>query len=242
MTTKEIQDTVFNMLRQHLPLNSIFGIMGNISQESSWNSQEVEQGSQIGFGLCQWSFSRRAALERYGTDVKSQCTFLLSELDSQWFDTKGYTKQKFLNGSYSPSEAAAAFCWCFERPNANEANLSYRIREAFRFSHIYNVSASISFTPNGSIKQLQALINANIDGIAGNETLSKCPLLKCGDSGNIVRWLQYCLNSLINAGIAIDGVFGAETFKAVMEYQRRHCLAIDGEFGQQSWRTILKMG
>jgi hypothetical protein len=238
MNTKEIQDTVFNILCQHLPLNSVFGIMGNISQESWWNSQEIEQGSKIGFGLCQWSFSRRTALEKYGTDVKSQCTFLLGELSTQWFDTGGYTKEKFLSGAYSPIEAAKAFCWCFERPNANEANLTRRISEAIRFSHIY---ANNNFVPNGSISQLQSLIGASIDGIAGNETLSKCPLLKCGDSGNVVKWLQYCLNSLSHAGLNIDGIYGVETYKAVMLYQRAHNLAVDGEFGQHSWRTILRM-
>jgi peptidoglycan hydrolase-like protein with peptidoglycan-binding domain len=238
MTTKELQDYVYNYLKQHLPINSVFGIMGNISQESSWNENEIEEGSGIGFGLCQWSFSRRTDLENFGISVQKQCQFILKELNTQWFNTGGYTKEKFVNGDYSVIDATKAFCWCWERPNANEANLTYRIREAVRFSHIYNQT----FAPNGTITQLQSLITANVDGIVGNETLSKCPLLKCGDSGNIVRWLQYCLNSLINAGLNMDGIFGAETFKAVMEYQRQHNLCIDGEFGQQSWRTILRMG
>jgi peptidoglycan hydrolase-like protein with peptidoglycan-binding domain len=237
MDSKQIQDTVFNFLVLHLPLNSVFGIMGNISQESSWNPTEIESGSGIGFGLCQWSFSRRASLEQYGTDLQSQCEFIIKELNTQWFNTGGYTKEKFLNGDYSPIEAAKAFCWCWERPNANEANLTHRVSEAIRFSHIYGNS----FTPNGSISQLHSIISASVDGIAGKETLSKCPLLKCGDNGNVVKWLQYCLNSLTHAGLTIDGIYGVATYKAVMIYQRLHNLCVDGEFGQQSWRTILRM-
>lgn len=51
MTSKEIQDYVWNWLRNKgLNENATAGIMGNISQESSWDANEIEAGTGIGFG------------------------------------------------------------------------------------------------------------------------------------------------------------------------------------------------
>lgn len=102
---------------------------------------------------------------------------------------------------------------------------------------------SSSFAPNGSAKQLQSLINANPDGIPGPETLGKCPMLSVGSTGNIVKWLQYCLNSpkLINAGIVIDGIFGEATKQAVISYQKAHGLIADGIVGKATWSKILHL-
>jgi hypothetical protein len=144
MTSAEIQQQVWTFLTgMGLPEKSTAGIMGNISQESSWDPTEIESGSGVGFGLCQWSYSRRTQLEAYGTDLIHQLNFLWAELtgenassigcELQWYNASGYTYADFSAGNYSPSESAAAFCWCWERPNASEANLSYRQSEAEKF-------------------------------------------------------------------------------------------------------------
>jgi len=145
MTSAEIQQTVWNYLKgKGLNEKAIAGIMGNISQESSWNPTEIESGSGIGFGLCQWSFTRRTQLESYGTDLKHQLDFLWSEMtgqnlstthaEYQWQDGRnGYTYANFSGGNYTPSQSASAFCWCWERPNASEANESYRQSQAESF-------------------------------------------------------------------------------------------------------------
>lgn len=147
-TQKSYQDYVYSFYSDcGLPANSIFGLMGNISQECSWNPLEVEAGTGIGFGIFQWSFERRTQLEAYGTDLYHQCNFGWSEMSGtnlsttgaqlQWGNQQGYTWTAFSGGTYSPSEAAAAFCWCFERPNVNQANLSYRQSEAEYFATQY---------------------------------------------------------------------------------------------------------
>jgi hypothetical protein len=144
MTSEEIQQTVWSYLTgKGLPEKSTAGIMGNISQESSWDVTEIESGSGVGFGLCQWSYERRTQLEAYGTDLQHQLDFLWSEMTGenlsttganlQWYNAQGYTYSDFSAGNYSPSEAAAAFCWCWERPNASEANLPYRQSQAESF-------------------------------------------------------------------------------------------------------------
>jgi cell wall-associated NlpC family hydrolase len=152
MTTKEIQDYVWNWLRNKgLNEKATAGIMGNISQESSWDATEIEAGSGIGFGLCQWSYTRRTQIEAYGTDLDHQLEFLWSEMtgenlsitgaELQWYNKNGFTYSEFSAGNYSPSQSASAFCWCWERPNALDAKESYRQSQAEVFYSTYQGSS-----------------------------------------------------------------------------------------------------
>lgn len=147
MTIEEVQEYVYNFLiEKGLSPNAVYGIMGNISQECSWDYQLEEVGGGGGYGLIQWTGERRTQLENWGIDLDHQCEFLYAELTggnsamgalNQWYDVKGYKYNTFISGEYSPSESAAAFCWCYERPNESLANLPYRQSEAERFSTIY---------------------------------------------------------------------------------------------------------
>lgn len=95
--------------------------------------------------------------------------------------------------------------------------------------------------PQGDVwvKSLQAAIGAAQDGIAGPETLGKCPTVKAGSRGEVVRLLQEKFNSLgIGVGAA-DGIVGAKFKAGVMEFQKRNGLVIDGVFGQKSWKKML---
>ena len=63
------------------------GVMGNIKGESGFDPNVVEAGNGIGFGLCQWSFSRRTDYESYAAlkgvppgNLDTQIEFLLGEL------------------------------------------------------------------------------------------------------------------------------------------------------------------
>ncbi|WP_234121184.1 GH25 family lysozyme [Clostridium hydrogenum] len=109
------------------------------------------------------------------------------------------------------------------------------------FNSIINRNNSNNFTPNGSIKQLQSLIGANADGIPGPQTLSKCPTIRTGSTGNVVKWLQYVLNSLCHSGLSMDGIFGQGTKQAVINYQGYYKLSMDGIVGQDTWKKILKL-
>lgn len=72
-----------------------------------------------------------------------------------------------------------------------------------------------------------------IDGVAGELTLSACPLLKIGAKGNITKWVQNQLE------ISADGIFGEETRQAVITYQENMSLDGDGIVGQDTWRKLL---
>jgi hypothetical protein len=145
-TTEQIalQTTVWNYCRNKgIPETATAGIMGNISAESSWNVNSIEEGNSIGFGLFQWSFSRRTQLESYGTDLQHQLEFFYSELtgenlnvtgaDLQWFNANSYTYDNFISGNYNANESASAFCWCWERPNVDLAHENLRQSEAVTF-------------------------------------------------------------------------------------------------------------
>lgn len=137
MTAAEIQQYVYDFLHDKgLPHNSICAVMGNITGESSWDPNAIEAGNSIGFGLCQWSFSRRTQLEAYGITLYHQCEFLWSELtgqnrnvtgaDYQWIADPSnsvdngegfyFSNADFIAGKGDLPTLTKAFCYCWERP------------------------------------------------------------------------------------------------------------------------------
>lgn len=59
-------------------------------------------------------------------------------------------------------------------------------------------------------------------------------LLKRGNKGNGVRWLQFQLNLKGKYKLIIDGIFGEKTLLAVLDFQRVNGLATDGLVGPQT--------
>lgn len=81
----------------------------------------------------------------------------------------------------------------------------------------------------------QGFSNQKVDGIAGPKTLAGCPTVREGARGNITKLLQEKL------GVTADGIFGANTKKAVIAFQRSHGLIADGIVGQNTWRKIIEL-
>ena len=107
------------------------------------------------------------------------------------------------------------------------------------------VTADSSSSKNSFVKQLQQTLNktrnANlvVDGIAGPLTLGACPLLACGSMGTIVSLLQSRLNSIGFSSGNVDGMFGQNTKKAVMNFQKSRNLLVDGIVGKNTWSKLL---
>ena len=78
----------------------------------------------------------------------------------------------------------------------------------------------------------QGFSKQKVDGIAGPATLAGCPVLKNGAKGNITKLLQEKL------GISVDGIFGNETKKAVIKYQKNKGLSADGIVGQNTGKSL----
>ncbi|MFT8350024.1 phage protein [Clostridium saccharoperbutylacetonicum] len=141
-----IQEQVWGFLRNKgLPEKSCAAIMGNIEQESSFDPTEIEAGNNIGFGLFQWSYDRRIALEAYGTDLNHQLNFFWSELTGQDMASTGATLQwqqsnqdnntikqnDFINGNGNVDALTIAFCVCWER--AGTPMMQNRINAANKY-------------------------------------------------------------------------------------------------------------
>lgn len=72
-----------------------------------------------------------------------------------------------------------------------------------------------------------------VDGVAGELTLSACPILKTGAKGMITQWVQ------LRIGVKADGIFGEQTRQAVIEFQENMSLDGDGIVGKNTWRKLL---
>ena len=106
-------------------------IIGNLYQESGLNPAKVEYGNNHeGYGIVQWSYGRKQQLFSYcdskgkaHDDLDCQLEFLIKELKSSQFYQPHLDT---FNNPYSINEATEAYCWGFERPSKQYANVQYR--------------------------------------------------------------------------------------------------------------------
>ena len=87
----------------------------------------------------------------------------------------------------------------------------------------------------------QGFSNQKVDGVAGANTLAGCPTLRKGSKGNITKLLQQKLISLgYDLGkYGADGVFGTDTYNAVVKLQKANRLAPDGIVGKNTWNCLI---
>ena len=69
----------------------------------------------------------------------------------------------------------------------------------------------------------------------GEDTL---PLLYRGTKGYHVTLAHGLLNQSAGYGLTEDGIFGANTEKAVRDYQSKHKLVEDGVIGESTWLSL----
>lgn len=70
--------------------------------------------------------------------------------------------------------------------------------------------------------------------------LSNYPTLRQNSSGNFVTILQYLLNDY-GYDLGIDGRFGANTLRAVQDFQTKNKLTADGIVGRNTWNALLNL-
>ncbi|MFJ5832975.1 peptidoglycan-binding protein [Streptomyces sp. NPDC093089] len=67
------------------------------------------------------------------------------------------------------------------------------------------------------------------------------PMLEYGDTGPSVKALQCELNTaMTNTHIAVDGIFGQQTYDAVIKFQGSGCAdtGVDGIVGPKTWAAL----
>lgn len=103
-----------------------------------------------------------------------------------------------------------------------------------------------AYTMNQFIREVQAACGAAVDGIAGNETISKTVTLSAKKNAchAAVRAVQKRLNALgyVEVG-TIDGIAGVKFTSAVAHFQQDNGCVVDGEITarNKTWRKLLGM-
>ncbi|KYG30550.1 peptidoglycan-binding domain-containing protein [Alkalihalobacillus trypoxylicola] len=101
------------------------------------------------------------------------------------------------------------------------------------------------------VMEFQEELSLEVDGIVNAETYQalmysieepKYPAfeepVRMGDRGEIVESAQEQLNRL-GYGTAVDGIFGPETEKHVMEFQEELSLEVDGVVGAETYQALM---
>ena len=79
-------DTVYNFFKSKgLNDNQTFAIMGNIQQESSFNSKATNKSSGA-FGIFQWLGNRKTNLQNYALEKGTTSSNLNTQLDFAWYE------------------------------------------------------------------------------------------------------------------------------------------------------------
>lgn len=90
-----------------------------------------------------------------------------------------------------------------------------------------------------------AAINSTNDtnkNTAAISTLQKSEkVISIGSKGDVVRSIQRLLNSLEGFNIKEDGLYGAETYRAIIRYQAKNGLKQDGIVGKQTVAKLLSI-
>lgn len=122
---------------------------------------------------------------------------------------------------------------------------------------VYKVDSSKVYTIEGNTSSANGVVanggcvakksyTLNYNRIAGYGRPNYTPALpttvglKKGDSGEQVKRLQRCLNYLIGSKLAVDGVFGTETRKALVKFQTQYIITKD-KSGVYGTKTKAKM-
>ena len=199
-------------------------------------TKSVDNGSytnfiydSAGYGLAQWTFwSRKRDLLNYTKskgksigDLTAQLEFLVKELKESFPSL--FT---FLKNATSISSATSQFMVKFEMP-ADQSASAQKIRINCA-QVIYN--KYVNSTSSGETNSiLDELSTSNI-------------LIQRGSTGTNVKILQ---ENLIKLGFSCgpdgaDGDFGTNTFKAVVNFQKKYKLEVDGIAGPETFACLSK--
>lgn len=125
--------------------------------------------------------------------------------------------------------------------NGNKANIKFTTSSVSTTT----TTSSTTYSYKDFVKEVQSAIGAKVDGIAGNETLSKTITISKTKNNRhaVVKSIQKYLNFLgYNCGMA-DGIFGTNTYNAIVKFQKANGCVADGIITskQTTWKKLLKL-
>ncbi len=132
-------------------------------------------------------------------------------------------------------------------------HIDTRTQKSFWYSHaqVYRSTFGASSTAVGTaeeysqvdfVKDVQSAIGAAVDGIAGQETMSKCVILsaRTNSTHKAVKAVQKRLKVLGYPEIgSADGIAGMKFTAAVAHYQQDNGIDADGIIGPITWAKLL---
>jgi peptidoglycan hydrolase-like protein with peptidoglycan-binding domain len=95
-----------------------------------------------------------------------------------------------------------------------------------------------------AVQAFQTARGLSADGTVGPKTWTALlsagttPTLVKGGSGDAVKRLQRSLTAALGRTVSADGAFGANTDKAVRDYQSTRGLSVDGSVGSGTWAAL----
>lgn len=127
---------------------------------------------------------------------------------------------------------------------ASEVNKLLGVKESTQ-TPIAPVTSNTTYTKTQFIKDIQSAMGVKVDGIAGQETLSKTVTVSKTKNNRhaVIKPIQKYLNVQgYNCGTA-DGIAGAKFDLAVKAYQKANGCVVDGEITAQknTWKKLLGM-
>ncbi|MDE0590418.1 phage tail tip lysozyme [Halocynthiibacter sp. C4] len=133
------REVIQGLIARGVPEHIAYGIGGNISVESGFNSgineiNPVVEGSRGGFGLNQWTGPRRTQLEAFAADLGVAPDDMDAQLDFTLWELLNTEKRaaEALFSASTPEEAARIYSDQFLRPGI--PHLDRRIAEAARLA------------------------------------------------------------------------------------------------------------
>lgn len=166
-----------------------------------------------------------------------------------------YYKQGGQFHTSNPKPGDQIFFWNSAKTDVAHTGLVYKVDKTKVYTIEGNTSGASGVVANGGgvCKKSYSLTYGRIYGYgrpAYDEEPNKpkeestvnitLKVLRNGSKCPEVYALQAMLNSYINAGLVVDGVFGDQTEAAVKEYQKLRGLTVDGVVGEQTWTQLLK--
>ena len=143
-------------------------------------------------------------------------------------------------GAYSSLENAKAACKSGYYVFDSKGNVVYPKNDSAN-----NSQPSTAYNHTSFVRDIQKAIGAKVDGIPGNETLSKTVTVSKSKNNKhaVVRPIQKYLNSIgYNCG-NVDGVAGSKFDSAVKAFQKANGCVVDGEITSKknTWKKLLKL-
>lgn len=148
------------------------------------------------------------------------------------------------NGTRTVTEIANKFT-AYNRAGGKVLSGLTNRRKAERQLFLTTNFSEQEYTHKDFVKEVQATIGAKVDGIAGNETLSKTVTVSKTKNNRhaVVKPIQNYLNYLgYNCG-TVDGIAGTKFDNAVKKFQKVNGCVADGEITakKNTWKQLLKL-